>query len=280
MLLMKKHAPRTLFVAGVAGSVTGTVLACRATLKLEATLDDFKHDVDSVNELHTSTEVGVVHQKGGMEHRKDLAYVYLKGTGRIVKLYGPSVVISVASLVALTKSHMILSRRNAALTAAYSALSASFDSYRERVRNQIGEEKEKDLYLGVSNEKLKGEDGKTELTQVAGQDGMSPYARWFDETNMYWQPNVETNRNFLQVQQNYANHLLQTRGHIFLQEVYDMLGLERSRPAQVVGWVKNGSGDQYVDFGIYNFVRHGNVKGYEKAILLDFNVDGTVWDKI
>ena len=111
---------------------------------------------------------------------------------------------------------------------------------------------------------------------------ISPYARFFDETVYEWKPDPLMNKCFLDAQQRYANNLLEARGHIFLNEVYDMLGFQRTREGAVVGWIKNGDGDGYVDFGIYdgNERSRAFVNGHETSILLDFNVDGTIWDKI
>ena len=89
---------------------------------------------------------------------------------------------------------------------------------------------------------------------------------------------------YLRRQQDYANELLKAKGHLYLNEVYDILGLPRSKAGQIVGWVydeKNPIGDNYVDFGIYEQNRAKNrdfVNGYEKTILLDFNVDGNILD--
>jgi hypothetical protein len=124
MLLAKKNAPTGFFVLGVAGAVVSTVLACRATLKLEDHLDDFKSDLDTVPQLYGATE----------SRNKQLAKVYTVHTVRIAKLYAPSALVGVAAIGALTGSHVTLQRRNAALTAAYSLLNASYENYRDRVR--------------------------------------------------------------------------------------------------------------------------------------------------
>lgn len=269
VLTMQKNSPRLLFIGGIIGIVGTTVLACRATLKLEKTLNDIEKDVDQIKKFDESKT----------KYNQSMAKVYLKGTGNIVKLYAPAIVLGGASIAALTGSHITLTRRNAALTAAYSALSASFDSYRDRVRKELGDEKELDVYHAVQLEKMAG-DGKTELVRMADPNKFSPYARFFDEHNPNWEKNPEYNRIFIQCQQNYCNHLLHARGHVFLNEVYDTLGLPRSQAGQVVGWVLNQGGDNFIDFGIFEVGNSEFVNGWERSILLDFNVDGTVYDKI
>jgi hypothetical protein len=93
----------------------------------------------------------------------------------------------------------------------------------------------------------------------------------------------------LRAQQEYANQKLQIQGYLFLNDVYDSLGIERSQAGQVVGWYidKNRhsaeSGDCYVDFGMYDFDSEGGrrfINGNAPGIFLDFNVDGVIVDKL
>lgn len=112
---------------------------------------------------------------------------------------------------------------------------------------------------------------------------VSPYARWFNETCLGWNRIPENNLLYLHCQQNYANELLRSRGYLFLNEVYDILGIPRTKAGQVIGWIfdtDNPVGDNYVDFGLLD-TRHENfINGYEKSVLLDFNVDGMILDRI
>lgn len=110
----------------------------------------------------------------------------------------------------------------------------------------------------------------------------SQYARFFDESSQYWERSPEWNLLFLKQQEAYANDMLKSQGYLFLNEVYNMLGLPKSQTGQLVGWVydtKNPKGDNYVDFGIYNDTEHNHnfINGYENTILLDFNVDGEIF---
>ncbi|MCA1800666.1 MAG: DUF6353 family protein, partial [Actinobacteria bacterium] len=109
----------------------------------------------------------------------------------------------------------------------------------------------------------------------------SIYARYFDEGSTVWSRERDYNRLRIRAIQNYANDMLKARGHLFLNEVYDELGLPRSRAGAVVGWVMSKSGDNFVDFGIYNQENErarAFVNGQEQSILLDFNVDGVIYD--
>ena len=265
-LVLKKNSPHILFVAGIGGVIAGTVLACRATLQTEKLLDDIKGEIEEV-------------KSAGME-QKDIAYVYGKSTGRLIRAYGPAVAVTGTSIALLTASHIQMTKRNTALTAAYSALHAAFIAYRGRVRESIGEERERDLYYGVTLEQAKDEKGKLAPVKVVNPNGLSAYAVCFDAHSPNWYPEAEFNRLFLQGQQNYYNNILIARGHVFLNEVYDALGIERTQAGAVVGWVLNSDGDNFVDFNIFEAHNSGFVNGVEPVIWLDFNVDGVIFDKI
>lgn len=277
LLTAKKHSPRAMFVVGIAGTVISTVMACRATLKLPALLDEMQSDVDGVKELKHFDNPASKYPK--QENAKDMAYAYAVNVYRVTKLYAPSVLVGAASIGLLTSSHVTLTRRNAGLTAAYSAVQMSFDAYRERVRAELGEERERDLFTATHLEESKDEKGKKQLVRVKDPNGFSVYAKCFDEFNPEWKKNSEQNRIFLNCKQNYANHLLHARGHVFLNEVYDMLAFPHTKAGCVVGWVI-GEADNFIDFGLLNKNASDFINGYERSIWLDFNVDGVIYDKI
>lgn len=267
-VVLKHNSPHIFFGLGVVGAVGATVLACRATLKLSDTLEEIKTEVEAVK-THAPEE----HQS------RDLAYVYGRGTARVVRLYGPAVIVGGLSIAALTGSHVTLSKRNTALTVAYAGLQKAYEDYRARVRDELGEEREFDLHNGIVTGKFK-EDGKSVEKKIIDPNKISVYARIFDQLSSNWQPNPEYNLIFLKAQQNYFNDILQSRGIVFLNEVYKSLDLPISQAGQFVGWVLGDEGDNYIDFGLYKLDNARFVNGIEDGILLDFNVDGVVWDKI
>lgn len=271
-LHVQKKAPTIAFGAGIIGTVTSTVLACRATLKLSDELPIMHKRLQSArfdkeNRLYGSERV--------------VARAYVTNVATVTKLYAPSVVIGVASISALTGSHIALNRRNAGLTAGYAIMEKAYDEYRARVRDELGEEREQDIYRGVSVEKVKpvGSD-KKEKVKIIDPNGLSPYSRIFDECSTEWSKSAEMNRAFLKCAQEYFNMKLQSRGHVFLNEVYDHLGFEHTSAGSVVGWVIGHDGDNYVDFGLYEAMNTRFINGAERSVILDFNVDGVIYDKI
>lgn len=276
LLKFKKDSPHIFFAAGVVGSVVSTVLACRATLKLSDTLDEIHADIAKLEEMKKDPP----QKYTDADYKKDIGYVYGKAGMQIAKLYAPSVIVGAASITALTGSHVQMSRRNASLMAAYAVLQKAYEDYRERVQAELGEERELDVYRGLEREKSKDKDGGNELVKLGDPNKLSPYSRIFDEYSRCWEKDPELNRIFVQCQQNYANNLLQSRGHLFLNEVYDMLGMDRSKAGCVVGWVIGPDGDNYVDFGLFDCESSRFINGWERSIVLDFNVDGVIFDKI
>jgi Family of unknown function (DUF6353) len=278
-LIAQKNSPHILFGVGVAGIITSTILACRATLKLEKNLDEIKTDLESVKMLGEDSRKADTpyHER---EYYRDLGYVYGKSTVKFVKLYGPSIAIGAVSITALATSHVQMTRRNAALTATLAAVTKAYEDYRNRVRDAIGPSKEMDIYRNIQDKEIE-DDGRKKLVKVPGQNGGSIYAREFREGNKNFLNSDEYNRIFIECQQQYANDQLRSRGHIFLNEVYDSLGLERSQPGAVVGWLKNNDdGDNYIDFGLNDGINQTHLLSIGQTFYLDFNVDGSIWDKI
>lgn len=275
-LILKKQSPHIFFGVGIVGSITSTVLACRATLKLPDTLGVIEKETSVIKEfrsayLQMTPEDQEKYTKQDLA--KDTAQVYGKAAYKLGRLYGPAVGVGIISIAALSGSHIALSRRNTALMAAYAAVSKAYDDYRERVIQELGADKERDLYHARINT-------DDEDTCVVDPNQWSPYARFFDEGSPHWEKNSEFNRLYVQCQQNYANEKLRAQGHLFLNEVYDMLGIDRSQAGAVVGWVIGDKGDNYIDFGMYEAVNSRFINGWERSILLDFNVDGVIYDKI
>jgi hypothetical protein len=266
LLKATKHSPRVMFVVGIAGAVTSTVLACRATLKLEETLEN------------ADKRLQTAHEKGG--NKKDVTKAYAVNVGEVAKLYAPAAIIGGVSIGLLTKSHLDLSKRNAALAAAYSTLHTGFSEYRERVREEIGEEKEQDIYRGIKDVSIV-EDGKKINIKTYDPSKLSMYNRMFDESNPNWEPGPGYNHIFILNQQNYANDLLKARGYVYLNDVLKGLGFDDVPEGQIVGWILGeDTSDNYVDFGLMHVRNADFVNHREPSIILDFNVDGYILDKI
>jgi len=286
ILQTKKYAPEILTTVGIVGVVGTVVLASVATYEIDEKLFASRAKRAQIKEFHENTPEGI--EYSDESYQKDLVLSYIDSSKALVKLYGAAAALGVGSIVCLLSAHGIMRQRNAALVVAYNTVSEAFKAYRRRVVEDYGPEKDWDYTHGIREEKVEttDENGKVKKSTIIKRDpnGYSEYAKFFDEGNAHWEKNAEHNLFFLKCQQNYANDLLRARGHIFLNEVYDMLGMERTQAGQVVGWVvsKDG-GDNFVDFHIFDIDSpraRDFVNGFERNILLDFNVDGVIYHLI
>lgn len=287
VMKLKKHSPEILVVAGIAGTVVSAVLACKATTKVAEILDETKGTLDTI---HEGMETGAIN---GQEYtnedgKKDTVVVYAQTGMKLAKLYGPAIILGTLSVTSILASNNILRKRNVALGAAYAAIDKSFKEYRGRVIERFGEQVDTELKYGIKAKKFKeievdpetGKEKKVKKTvMVADPNLQSDYAVYFDSKSRNYETNPDYNRMFLKAQQAFANDKLQTRGHLFLNEVLDDLDLPRTPAGQIVGWTKDGP-DGYVNFRIVEVERETEDGRHEPALLLDFNVEGNIWEKM
>ena len=291
-----KHSPEILMGIGIAGVVTSTVLACRSTLKVKDILEDKEKNMNNVKEVLAEGREDYTEE----DARKDKTIIMTTTAIRIMKLYIPSVIIGAGSIACLLESHNVMRNRNAGLAAALAATTESFKQYRERVTEKYGDEVDKEMRYGIKKEKKEKDGKKTKEEIVVGCDEkeLSGYARYFNESNINWTDDPQYNMMFLRQNQNWANDKLISQGYLYLNDVYDALGFPKTKAGQVVGWVydpkNNERGDNYIDFGIYDLnvrgyrdemandtiaeERQDFINGYRNSILLDFNVDGNIWE--
>lgn len=287
VMKLKKHSPEILVVAGIAGTVVSAVLACKATTKVAEILDETKGTLDTI---HEGMETGAIN---GQEYttedgKKDTVVVYAQTGMKLAKLYAPAIILGTLSITSILASNNILRKRNVALGAAYAAIDKSFKEYRGRVIERFGEQVDTELKYGIKAKKFEeievdpetGKEKKVKKTvMVADPNLQSDYAVYFDSKSRNYETNPDYNRMFLKAQQAFANDKLQTRGHLFLNEVLDDLDLPRTPAGQIVGWTKDGP-DGYVNFRVVEVERETEDGRHEPALLLDFNVEGNIWEKM
>ena len=287
VMKLKKHSPEILVMAGIAGTVVSAVLACKATTKVAEILDETKGTLDTI---HEGMETGAIN---GQEYttedgKKDTVVVYAQTGMKLAKLYAPAIILGTLSITSILASNNILRKRNVALGAAYAAIDKSFKEYRGRVIERFGEQVDTELKYGIKAKKFEeievdpetGKEKKVKKTvMVADPNLQSDYAVYFDSKSRNYETNPDYNRMFLKAQQAFVNDKLQTRGHLFLNEVLDDLDLPRTPAGQIVGWTKDGP-DGYVNFRIVEVERETEDGRHEPALLLDFNVEGNIWEKM
>ena len=309
-LKMKKHSPEILVVTGVIGVVASAVMACKATTKVDFVLEETREKLETIHQgvedgkVWTSyiDEDGKPSEKvvpySKEDGNKDITIVYAKTGLKFAKLYGPSVLLGAASIACILCGHNILRKRHIALAAAYATEHLGFKEYRERLIERFGKDLDRELKYNIKTKEIEetvvDENGNEQTVKktVETVNGTalkhSQYARFFDECSRGWQKDAELNLYFVRQVENWANQRLQERGFLFLNEVYEALGFDATKAGAIVGWTykkneENTHGDNYVDFGIYDLYdeeKRAFVNGYERVILLDFNVDGNILDEI
>lgn len=277
-LALDKNSSEILIFGGIACGVAAIFMACKETTHLEETKEKCAAEIEEVKK-----------DKDAPTYKRDLTFAYLQSVGRFARLYGPAVALEAASISAVCKGHSIMKERNLAMAAAYSAIDEGFKKYRRRVADEFGEEVDRRIRFGGQEESIQvtetDEEGKEKKKKVKGLNYVdcSDYARFFDCGSIKWTKNADDNLFTLRQLERYANECLEARGHIFLNEVYDMLDIPRTRAGAVVGWILGDGMQNHISFGLYDIndeAKRRFVNGLEENILLDFNVDGIIYDKI
>lgn len=294
-LIIKKNSPEILLGLGIIGFVGTVVTACKATLRADEVLEYHKQ---KMKDIHDAKEIADQNPDGELEYddglyRQDVGIQYLKTTGNMVKLYAPTIALGTLSLACILASRNIMRKRYLSVVAAYNGVTAAFEEYRKRVRDEYGENLDKHFRYGTTygtltevdvdengkKTKTKVDTEQTDSTMVSPSDDS---CRFFDSTNPNWDKNPQFSMMWLRGQQNILNDILHTRGHVFLNEVYDALGFSHTPQGAVLGWI-DGEGDDCIDFGLYDPNKESVrrfVNGVDNVILLEFNHDGVIWDKI
>ena len=272
-MFLKKNSPTILTGAGIVGFIATTALTIKATAKAVDQIPQISKKVAEVKGEFVDQDD--LHK----DKQEALVKVYAESSVILLKTYGPALLTGSASIVCLLAAHGMMRKRQASLLAAYTALDAGFKAYRSRVAEKFGEADELKLYRGIKT--VKDVDDEGQPCEIGDRDDVlpSPYARFFDAGSVNWSKTPEYNLMFLRGQQDWANDRLRAHGFVFLNEVYESLGLERSQAGQIVGWKQNGNGDGFIDFGLYAIGDEGNrafVNIIEPVVLLDFNVDGPI----
>ena len=289
----RKHSPEIMVISGVVGLIGSAVLACRATVKASKVLEDHRKNMESIKDIESNDGIADENTTLSKEDiKKETRNEYIRFGLRLVKLYAVPTILAGVSAASVLFGHNILRKRNISLAAAYAAVDKSFKEYRKNVTERFGEEVDKQLRYNLKPEEkevtVTDENDKTHTEKkfeyVTDGLGYSQYARFYEEGNNGWDEDPELRLFFLRQQQNHWNDKLRSRGFVFLNEIYEALGIAPTREGQVVGWVydlKNPKGDNYIDFGIYDVKHSANgrfIEGIENAIILDFNVDGYILD--
>lgn len=285
---ISKHAPTILSVTASAGVIATGYLAWKAGTRFE---DVEGRDWDRRKECLRNADIIPDEDVPKIERKNRILFIL-----DTVRTVAPAAIVGAATITMIYFSNSISKKRLAAMGAAYATLQTAFDGYKRTMVEALGKEsvdkilKPKLPNVGKSAEEILSSDNKSDAAHVSDAvvnslKALSPYARIIaEESSTCWDPNEDYTSQNLAAVQLWANRRLERKGHLFLNEVFDQLGLSRTREGAVVGWRKNGEGDGYVSFGEFDAsiyrVPSDDYTRVDSNFIVDFNVDGVIWDKI
>ena len=299
----EKHSPEICLGLGICGMVAATVFACKGTIKAKKVIEKGKDTLDLID---AAEKTGTVYDENNLpvpytedDARKERIIVVGRTAFGVVKAYGPAGILTATGIALILHGHNILKKRNLALIAAYKSVSKAYEKYQDKVEKILGKDAAKKLKYSLEEKEVEEETGKknkdgtpktkkvkyTVLDPKGTQEFFSPYARFFDSSNINWVNDPERNKLFLVQMMHWCNDKLKLKGILTLNDIYEELGFQPTKSGQVVGWeYKNHIGEiEPISFGIYDDVFIPNrdfVNGLQPIVLLDFNVDGPVWDDL
>jgi len=285
---ISKHAPTILSITASAGVIATGYLAWKAGTRFE---DVEGRDWDRRKECLKNADIIPDEDVPKIERKNRILFIL-----DTVRTVAPAAIVGAATITMIYFSNSISKKRLAAMGAAYATLQTAFDGYKRTMVEALGKEsvekilKPKIPNVGKSAEEILSSDNKSDSANVSDAvvnslKALSPYARIIaEESSTCWDPNEDYTSQNISAVQLWANRRLERKGHLFLNEVFDQLGLSRTREGAVVGWLKNGEGDNYVSFGDFDAsiyrVPSDDYTRVDSNFIVDFNVDGVIWDRI
>ena len=278
VLFVKSNAHAILTGVGVTGLVATAVVASKETLRIEPIIKDaldYKANADECLEIEFYSRKAYV---------QEIVTIYSRTAGRLLRLYAPAIAIGSVSIAAILASHRIHIHREAGLVAAYTAANEAYSRYRGEVRTELGEEKELEIF-NRSQTEVKT---VTEIDPETGEEVSvekrvaAKYIAVFDRNSPYFRhDDDDANLTKVRIVQNFANDRLTINGHVFLNEIYDDLGLPRTKAGAVTGWIydPNNLGDHQIQLGFdldWRLVKPEGIDGF----IINPNVQGVILDYV
>lgn len=287
---IKKHAPEIMTGVGVVSCLAGFGMAVRAGLKTEELVDICKDRIAEVKENKDDKEVYATEK----EYKKDLVKAYMKNVGDIAGLYGPAIMLEIGGIASVFGATVTFKKRGMQLVAEAATWEGMYKNLKDKLVEKYGPELAKEIEAGVEVEKvteeITDENGKTkkvkkDIKVTKGLDEKySTYSRFYDSSVRGWDKNPGINKDFLLAVNAWANNKLDADGFLLLSDVYKAIGFDETIASKKVGWLKEhykSVGDGYVSFGLFDnesWATRRFTNELEPTILLDFNVDGDLFD--
>lgn len=202
---VKKHSPEILIGMGIAGAASSVIFAVKATPKAMILLEEKRQEL-GVEKLEAKEII------------KTAAPVYI-----------PTAVSFGVSVACIVGASSVNARRNAALTAAYTLSESTLRTYRDKVLETVGEDKEREIRqkAAIEQQQRTPEPQTLVVSSAAGQlkcfDSLS--GRYFVST-----------KNEIDKAVNEFNRQLRDDMRISLNDWYDLIGLDTNKLGDMLGW--------------------------------------------
>lgn len=250
-----KHSPEILTGVGIAGMITTTVLAVKATPKALDLIDSKKQEI--FDNLDPKDIPG-----NNLVDYSDISLKPIEIIKTAWKPYIPAVVTCVASVTCLIGASSVNAKRNAALATAYELSKTALADYKEKVVETVGEKKEQVIREKVAQKKVdENPTSKTEVIVTGSGDVL-----FLEPVSMrYFKSDIENIRKVI----NDLNYRLTTgmEEFISLSELYDEIGLSHTSNSDDIGWNLYRDGQISIDFPATK-----TEKG-EPCLMLDYSVE-------
>lgn len=234
--VVKKHQPEILTGLGVAGFVTTTVMAVKATPKALEVLAEIKEDHKDDTD------------------KKEYCKDFVK---KVVPLYVPSAVVGGLSIGCVICANSINTKRNAALAAAYALSESALTEYKEKVVETIGEKKEKVVREAVAQGRVEKNPIENKEVIYTG-DGDTLCMDYFSKR--YFKSSIDK----LKKVENDLNRRMLLESYVSLNDFYYEIGLSGTKQGDLLGW--------NIDKGYLKFELDATIVDDKPCIVLDYKV--------
>ena len=289
---IKKYSPQIMMAIGTISSVAAVVEAVKQTPKAMDILEAHKKDKDSIE----AARAEYPEEYSEQEYKKELVALYARTGAGLAKTYAMPVIMEAASLMCFHGAHRIMNNRNKVLAASLATMTNAYNDYRNKMIEELGEEKEEQIRLGLDTEKeivetvdeVTGKK-KKKTTPVnvfyMGKSKLGPWDFLWGENDYNYDQSENINETTLRnifgnaTRALYVDH---RKGKMSIADIIgDRLISKDDLYEQYPNFVNNGYTQDNADKGVYPKQR--SVKIYNEdgstfryGMILTFNGDGPV----
>lgn len=276
------HSPELLMGVGTISMGLSIFSAIGNAMKFDAQLKKHNERLEKLDAIQIAQNEGTATEEmQAINVKQARMSTYIDTAKCAIVTFAPTIGFAAISICSFFGAAGIMKGRYATLASAFAGLASKEKFLESRIVEEYGEDKLRELKMekasNVINAHVDEETGEVIEERKEPPVVHSMFSKWFDEGNEHWTKSAENNRYFLDQKEQWANRMLETRGYLFLNEVYEMLGMEKTQAGAIFGWLDKG--EQYqVNFGIFNAdyaPKRDFVNGTERSILLEFNVEDT-----